>query len=61
MRYSELEKILKEAGCEIYREGKNHTIWVNPQTGAKFTVPRHKTQDVPIGTLKSIKKRAGLE
>ncbi len=61
MRYSELEKQLREAGCEIHREGKSHTMWINPQTGVKFMVPRHKTQEVPIGTLKSIKKSAGLE
>lgn len=61
MKYSELEKMLKEAGCRKYSEGANHTMWINPQTGKKFPVSRHKTQDVPNGTLQSIKKSAGLE
>ena len=60
IKYSELEKILKDAGCEIVREGKNHTLWRNPKTGKAFPVPRHKTQDVPTGTYKSIMKSAGL-
>lgn len=61
MKYSELEKLLKAAGCQVVREGKGHTIWCNPAIGTKFTVPRHKTQDVPVGTLKSIMKSAGIE
>lgn len=61
MKYSELYKILKEAKCQIIREGANHSIWYSPATGRMFPVSRHKGQDVPQGTLKSIKKDAGLE
>ena len=61
MTYSELEKLLRKNGCQIRREGKGHTIWFSPQTGKQFTVGRHKTQEVPKGTLKSIKGAAGLE
>lgn len=35
-------------------------MWEAPN-GNVFPVPRHNTQDVPIGTLKSIKKMAGIE
>lgn len=61
MRYSELEKELRAAGCRILREGKNHTIWYSPITGQQFTVPRHKTQEVPKGTLENIRRAAGLK
>ena len=61
MKYSELTKILLDCGCRVCREGANHTIWTNPKTGEKFTVSRHKTQEVPKGTLKSIMRSAGLE
>lgn len=61
MRYSELIQLIKKNGCIVYREGKNHTIYINPSTGKKFPVSHHKTQDVPAGTLKSIMKDAGLE
>lgn len=61
MRYSELEKIIKQAGCYILKEGANHSIWYSPITQQKFPVGRHKTEEVPTGTLKSIKKAAGIE
>lgn len=61
MKYSELEKLLKKAGCTIHREGSNHTIWYSPITGKTFPVGRHRSEDVRPGTLKSIKRDAGLE
>ena len=61
MKYSELEKLMKKAGCYILKEGGNHTIWYSPSTGKKFPVSRHRTEEVPAGTLKSIKKAAGIE
>ena len=61
MKYSELEKEIKQIGCYVLKEGANHTIWFSPVTGKKFPVSRHKTQEVPTGTLKSIRKAAGIE
>lgn len=61
MKYSELEKIIREAGCYVLKEGANHTIWYSPITGQKFPVGRHRTEDIPTGTLKSIKKAAGIQ
>ena len=61
MKYSELEKIIKEVGCYILKQGGNHAIWYSPITGKKFPVGRHKTEDVPNGTLNSIKKMAGIK
>lgn len=61
MKYSELEKILKNAGCTVYREGGNHRLWHSPITGKIFPVGHHKTQEVPKGTLKRILQAAGLE
>ncbi len=61
MKYSELLKLLKKSNCIVVREGAGHTIWKNPVTGQMFTVGRHKTEEVPIGTLKSILRAAGLE
>jgi len=61
VRYSELEKMLRKIGCQIVRDGASHAIWYSPVTGKKFPVSRHKTQEVPTGTLKNIKRDAGLE
>lgn len=61
MRYSELEKELRKIKCWIKRSGGNHDIWYSPVTGKTFPVSRHRTEEVPIGTLKSIKRAAGLK
>lgn len=61
MTYSELKKLLKKNGCKLKYEGSNHEMWYSPKTKKSFTVGRHKTQEVATGTLKSIKKDAGIE
>jgi len=61
MKYSELERQLREAGCRVDHEGKRHTMWYSPITGERFPVGRHKNEDVKPGTLKSILKAAGLK
>nr|WP_245853343.1 type II toxin-antitoxin system HicA family toxin [Pasteurella oralis] len=44
----------------MVRQGKgSHQIWESPITGKRFPVP-HPKQHLPIGTLRSIKKSAGL-
>ena len=32
---------LRRNGCVLRREGAKHSLWMNPQTGAVETVPRH--------------------
>ena len=61
MRYSELEKELRKLKCSIVRQGSGHEIWYSPITGKNFPVSRHKTEEIPAGTLKSIKRDAGLK
>ena len=60
MHSRDLIKELKAHGCYFVRYGKgDHQIWCSPKTGKTFAVP-HPKSDVKIGTLKSIKKSAGL-
>lgn len=61
LKYSELKKQLQSIGCYKYQEGKRHEHWYSPVTGNRFPVGRHDAQEVAIGTLKSIKKDAGLK
>lgn len=60
MRYNELIRELRKIKCKIIREGSNHAIWFSPITGKTFPVSRHGAEEVPSGTLKSIKRDAGL-
>ncbi|MBR4339377.1 MAG: type II toxin-antitoxin system HicA family toxin [Bacteroidales bacterium] len=60
MKYSELERKLREAGCYII--GNNaHPIWYSPITGHKFQTGHHKSEEVKRGTLERILKHAGIK
>lgn len=60
LKVSELIKILKKNDCYLVRHGKKHDIWCSNVTGKSFSVPRHLSQDVPIGTYENIKRDAGF-
>jgi predicted RNA binding protein YcfA (HicA-like mRNA interferase family) len=61
MKYSELEKKLKKAGCYHCENGTRHPIWISPITGKKFLMSYHKSEEVATGTLKGILKSAGVK
>lgn len=41
MKRSSLLQHLRRHGCYLKREGRAHSLWCNPQTGAVEAVPRH--------------------
>ena len=60
MRPREVEKIIQADGW-IYKNTRgSHKQFVHPTKPGKVTVPAHGG-DIPPGTLKSIKKQAGLK
>lgn len=62
MKYNELERILRKAGCYPIK-GKQingHPVWYSPITGKKFGTSNHGKLEVKPGTLKQIMKDAGL-
>ena len=61
MKVSELEKLLKKNSCYLVEHGKEHDKWHSDITGKDFRVPRHKSKEIPTGTLNSILKDAGLK
>lgn len=42
MKLADLEKHLREHGCEVRRDTGKHTFWWNPATRSAAPVPRHK-------------------
>jgi mRNA interferase HicA len=38
----DLLRHLERHGCELFREGANHTVYVNRRNGKVSTVPRHR-------------------
>ncbi|MDU1892833.1 MAG: type II toxin-antitoxin system HicA family toxin [Dysgonomonas sp.] len=61
MKVSELRRKIEAIGCYVTRNGSNHDIYYSPVTNLKFPVSRHMSQEVPIGTQRSIEKSAGLK
>lgn len=45
MKRRELIRHLVAQGCFLYREGGNHSIYVNSHTNATTAVPRHAEID----------------
>jgi mRNA interferase HicA len=37
----QLLRHLRGAGCELLREGSNHSWWLNPAQNRRFAIPRH--------------------
>lgn len=61
MKYSELHRKLKKAGC--YPTGKSmakHPQWYSPITERTFYTSHHEKEEIPSGTLKKIIREAGL-
>ncbi|MFT4072797.1 MAG: type II toxin-antitoxin system HicA family toxin [Dysgonamonadaceae bacterium] len=61
MKVSELRRRIENIGCYVTRNGANHDIYYSPVTGLKFPVSRHMSQEIPLGTQRSIEKSAGLK
>ncbi|MFS0513805.1 type II toxin-antitoxin system HicA family toxin [Nostoc sp. UIC 10607] len=53
-------KILERQGWELKRITGSHHIYIKEVVDIILSVPVHSNRDLPIGTLKSIMKDAGL-
>lgn len=56
MKKLDLERKLRIAGCYLKREGRSHSLWINPRTGIIEAVPRQKEIKEPLAKkiLKSL-------
>ncbi len=62
MKYTELEKRLKKAGCyKTPTERNGHPLWHSPITDKDFQMSHHHNEEVATGTLNKILKDAGLK
>ncbi len=58
MKRRELIRYLNSKGCELLREGGNHSWWHNPAQNRRSAVPRHK--EIPDELAKKICKDLGI-
>lgn len=61
MKYSELERKVRAAGCyDTGDEQNGHPLWFSPKTGKTFQMSHHGSKEVASGTLRKIKRDAGI-
>jgi mRNA interferase HicA len=58
LKRRQLLRHLKKHGCSLLREGSNHSIYQNDETGAEAPVPRHT--EVDNVTARVICKELGI-
>ena len=58
MKRSKLINYLTMYGCYLKREGRSHSIWINPTNGVTETIPRHN--EIPDLLVKKIIKNLEL-
>ena len=62
MKYTELEKRLRKAGCfDTGEQANGHPLWYSPITAIVFRMSNHRSEEVAPGTLNKILKVAGLK
>jgi predicted RNA binding protein YcfA (HicA-like mRNA interferase family) len=60
MSSREVIRRLEEEGWRLERVAGSHHIYRHPNKPGSVTVP-HPKRDLPVGTLKSIEKQAGIK
>ena len=59
MNAGDFRRHLRKAGCELDREGGNHSIYRQKASGAKSAVPRHG--EIGPGMVRKICGELGIE
>jgi mRNA interferase HicA len=58
MKRCDLLRHLTQHGCQLVREGGEHSSWENPTTNRRASVPRYR--EVPDFTAARICKQLGI-
>lgn len=60
VKFSEFYKLLEAHGWTI-KKGKKHYKYVHPDFDYFIPVGRHKSQEIPNGTLEKMLRQAGIK
>ena len=55
-----ISALLRAGHIEWVREGAKHTVMLNLRTGKTFTIPRHPSRPIRVGTMRNILRDAEL-
>ena len=58
MKRKDLVKHLRRHGCELLREGRSHSVWVNPANQQQASVPRHR--EINDYTARGVCRQLGI-
>ena len=61
MKISEMVRYVKKHGCKLLYHGTRHDVWINPKTGGRTEIPRHRSKELPTGTANQILEDLGLK
>ena len=58
MKRHALLRHLRKSGCNLKREGRAHSLWINPLNGIVEAIPRHS--EIPDKLVRKICKRMDI-
>ena len=58
MKLRDFVRHMFDHGCELVREGGNHSWWGNPELNQRSSVPRHR--EIPDNLVKKICRDLGI-
>jgi mRNA interferase HicA len=58
VKREDLLRHLRRHGCQPLREGRRHSVWVNPANRRQASVPRHR--EINDYTARSICRQLGI-
>ena len=61
MKVRDLIKMVENDGWRYMYTTGSHRHFKHPEKPGKVTIPGHPSDEIPLGTLKSILKQAGLQ
>ena len=61
MRYNELKRKLKAAGCWFVKQKSNHEWWFSPITNRHFPIQRHGSLEISKDMLKQLERESGVK
>ena len=61
MKFREFTRLLQDDGWKLQKQEGSHQKWAHPLKPGKVTVAGHPNDDIPPGTLKAMRRQAGLK
>jgi predicted RNA binding protein YcfA (HicA-like mRNA interferase family) len=61
MKYRDFTRRMRDEGWQLKKQEGSHQKWVHLTKPGKVTIAGHPNDDIPPGTLKAMRKQAGMK